>query len=160
RVEAALSVISPPPAAASPRLPPPQAGEGLGGGARERWSQLSPAVGVRIVGIDLSRPLSTDDKDAIWRLFLAHHVVVFPGQALTREQQFDFATNFGEVEAPEARRANGKRYGVAHVMSNLDGSGNPTVRYSPAANYHWHTDKPYQPAPPMLTTLYAVEVPP
>jgi alpha-ketoglutarate-dependent taurine dioxygenase len=45
-------------------------------------------------------------------------------------------------------------------MTNLDAAGNPTVRISPAANYHWHTDKPYQPAPPMLTTLYAVEVPP
>jgi taurine dioxygenase len=31
---------------------------------------------------------------------------------------------------------------------------------SPAANYHWHTDKPYRPAPPSLTLLHAVEVPP
>jgi len=121
---------------------------------------LSPALAVKIVGIDISRPLSADDKDAIWRAFLAHHVVVFPHQSLTREQQFDFAAHFGEVEAPEARRANGKRHGVAHVMANLDTNGNPTVRYSPAANYHWHTDKPYQGAPPILTTLYAVEAPP
>jgi alpha-ketoglutarate-dependent 2,4-dichlorophenoxyacetate dioxygenase len=97
--------------------------------------------------------------NAIWDAFLAHHVLVFPGQTLSREQQFDFAANFGEVEAPEARRANGKRHGVAHVMTNLDAAGNPSVRYSPAANYHWHTDKPYHTAPPMLTTLYAVEVP-
>ena len=121
---------------------------------------LSPALGARLAGIDLSQPLSAADKRAIWDVFLAHHVVVFPEQSLSREQQFAFAANFGEVEAPEARRANGKRYGVAHVMSNLDADGNPTVRFSRAANYHWHTDKPYQPAPPMLTTLYAVEVPP
>jgi alpha-ketoglutarate-dependent 2,4-dichlorophenoxyacetate dioxygenase len=121
---------------------------------------LSAAIGVSIAGIDLSLPLSAGDKDAIWRAFLAHHVVVFPDQSLTREQQFDFATNFGEVEAPEARRANGKRHGVAHVMTNLGADGKPSVRYSAAANYHWHTDKPYQVAPPMLTTLYAVEVPP
>jgi taurine dioxygenase len=121
--------------------------------------RLSPALGASILGFDLSRPLSGEDEEAIWRAFLAHHVVVFPGQSLTREQQFDFAVQFGEVEAPEARRAAGKRHGVAHVMSNLDAEGNPTVRYSAAANYHWHTDKPYQPAPPMLTTLYAVEAP-
>lgn len=120
---------------------------------------LSPALGARIAGIDLSRPLSASDKDAIWGAFLVHHVMAFADQSLSREQQFAFAANFGEVEAPEARRANGKRYEVAHVMSNLDANGNLTVRYSPAANYHWHTDKPYQPAPPMLTTLYAVEVP-
>ena len=120
--------------------------------------RLSPALGARVDGVDLSRPLSPELQDAIWRAFLEHHVVVFPDQPLTREQQFDFAANFGEVEGPEAKRADGKRHGVAHVMTNFGPDGNPTVRYSPAANYHWHTDKPYHPAPPMLTTLYAVEV--
>jgi len=121
--------------------------------------QLSSTLGARIPGIDLSRPLSPELKHAIWEAFLQHHVLVFPDQSLSREQQFDFAANFGEVEGPEAKRANGKRHGVAHVMSNLDANGNPTVRHSPAANYHWHTDKPYYPAPPMLTTLYVVEAP-
>jgi taurine dioxygenase len=45
-------------------------------------------------------------------------------------------------------------------MSNLDADGNPVLRVSKAANYHWHTDKPYHLAPPMLTILRAVEVPP
>ena len=34
------------------------------------------------------------------------------------------------------------------------------VPMSRAANYHWHTDKPYHPAPPLLTMLHAVELPP
>ena len=121
---------------------------------------LSPAGGVRIAGIDLAQPPSQELKDAIVGAFLAHHIVVFPGQSLTREQQFAFAANFGEVEAHGAHRGENKRYGVAHVMSNLGADGNPTFRFSKAANYHWHTDKPYHPAPPMLTTLYAVELPP
>ena len=45
-------------------------------------------------------------------------------------------------------------------MSNLDAAGNPTFRISRAANYHWHTDKPYHPAPPLLTMLHAIELPP
>ena len=122
--------------------------------------RLSPAAGVRLSGIDLSRPLSAEQKDAIVEAFLAHHIVVFPEQSLTREQQFAFAANFGEVEAHGAHRGETKRYGVAHVMSNLGADGNPTFKFSKAANYHWHTDKPYHPAPPMLTTLYAVELPP
>jgi alpha-ketoglutarate-dependent 2,4-dichlorophenoxyacetate dioxygenase len=120
--------------------------------------RLSPAS--RIEGIDLARPLSPELKQAILAAFLTHHVVVFPGQSLTREQQFAFAANFGEVEAHGAHRGENKRYGVAHVMSNLGADGKPTLRVSKAANYHWHTDKPYHPAPPMLTTLYAVELPP
>src|SRR5713226_9150467 len=122
--------------------------------------RLSPAGGVQIAGIDLAKPLSPERKDAIVAAFLAHHIVVFPEQSLTREQQFAFAANFGEVEVHGAHRGESKRYVVAHVMSNLGADGNPTFRFSRAANYHWHTDKPYHPAPPMLTTLYAVELPP
>jgi alpha-ketoglutarate-dependent taurine dioxygenase len=122
--------------------------------------RLSPAGGVRLTGIDLSRQPSPEQKDAIYAALLAHQFVVFPGQSLTREQQFRFAANFGEVEAHGAHRGEMKRYGVAHVMSNLGPDGKPIFRVSKAANYHWHTDKPYHPAPPMLTTLYAVELPP
>jgi len=122
--------------------------------------RLSPAGGVRMAGIDLAQALSAEQKDAIGAAFLAHHIVVFPEQSLTREQQFAFAANFGEVEAHGVHRGENKRYGVAHVMSNLGADGKPTFRVSKAANYHWHTDKPYHPAPPMLTTLYAVELPP
>jgi len=121
---------------------------------------LSPAGGVRIFGADLSRPLSPALRDAIGAAFLRHHIVVFPGQILTREQQFVFTSHFGEVEPPRLRDAQSKRHGVAHVISNLDENGNPIARSSPAANDHWHTDKPYHPVPPLLTTLYAVELPP
>jgi alpha-ketoglutarate-dependent taurine dioxygenase len=121
---------------------------------------LSPAGGVAIGGIDLSRPLSAGLRQRIYDAFLAHHVVVFPGQELSREAQFAFTANFGEVERPEPRRAQGKRHAVAHVISNLDGAGNPVDRSSsPVSNYRWHTDKPYYPAPPMMTTLYGVELP-
>ena len=126
----------------------------------EASARLSPAGGVRITGIDLSRPLQPDAKDRIAAAFLADHVVVFPDQSLSREQQFAFAANFGEVEAHGGHRGEAKRYATAHVMTNLDADGNPTIRRSPAANYHWHTDKPYHPAPPMLTMLHAIEVPP
>ena len=121
---------------------------------------LSPAGGVALTGIDLAQKLSAELRDAIGAAFLAHHVVVFPDQALTREQQFAFAANFGEVEAHGGHRGEAKRYAVAHVMSNLDANGNPTFRSSKAANYHWHTDKPYHSAPPLLTMLHAVELPP
>jgi alpha-ketoglutarate-dependent taurine dioxygenase len=114
---------------------------------------------LRITGIDLSQPLTPENRCAIWSGFLAHHIVVFPGQSLTREQQFAFARSFGEVEVHGEHRDETKRRGVAHVLSNLDEHGAPTIRYSAAANYHWHTDKPYLLRPPLLTILYAVEVP-
>jgi taurine dioxygenase len=128
----------------------------------EAWSvglRLAPAGGVRIEGADLARPLSAELQAAIRDALRAHHVVVFPEQNLSREAQFRFATNFGEVEAHRPKGSGEKRYEVAHVLSNLDAAGNPVARFSPAANYHWHTDKPYHAAPPFLTMLCAVELP-
>ncbi|HEX3862647.1 MAG TPA: TauD/TfdA family dioxygenase [Stellaceae bacterium] len=121
---------------------------------------LSPAGGASIAGFDLAQSLFPSAKAAILDALLAHHIVVFPDQSLTREQQFAFAANFGEVEAHGGHRGEAKRYGVAHVMSNLDADGKPMLRISQAANYHWHTDKPYHRAPPSLTMLHAVEMPP
>ena len=95
--------------------------------------RLSPAGGVAISGVDLSRSLLPALRQRILDAFLAHHVVVFPGQAVSREEQFAFTANFGEVDGPEARRAEGKRRRVAHVISNLDSAGNPVDRSSSPA---------------------------
>jgi alpha-ketoglutarate-dependent taurine dioxygenase len=123
--------------------------------------RLSTAGGVAIEGIDLSQRMSLAAKERILGAFLDHHVVVFPGQKLTREQQFTFASNFGVVERPTERPSANKRYSVAHVISNLDGGGKPVDKSASAvSNYKWHTDKAYHPVPPMMTTLYAVELPP
>jgi alpha-ketoglutarate-dependent taurine dioxygenase len=131
----------------------------------EEWCavgpRLSPAGGVAIRGVDLSRPPSPVLRQRIIDAFLTHHVVVFPGQELSREAQFAFTAHFGEVEGPEACRGHGKRRRVAHVISNLDNAGNPVDRSSSAvSNYRWHTDKSYYRAPPSMTTLYGVELPP
>jgi len=122
--------------------------------------RLSRAAGVKMAGLDLAQPLTRAAKAAIDAAFLAHHVVVFADQRLTREAQFAFAASFGEVEVHGLHRGESKRHGVAHILSNLDEHGRPRLRRSRAANYHWHTDKPYRAAPPALTMLFAVELPP
>lgn len=122
---------------------------------------LSVAAGVTVTGVDLSQPLSRQLKEQIQEAFRDHHVVVFPDQPLSREQQYAFIANFGEIEAHGGGNRRNKRYAVAHVISNLDGDGKPVDRSSsPVSNYRWHTDKPYYRTPPMMTALYAVELPP
>jgi alpha-ketoglutarate-dependent taurine dioxygenase len=123
--------------------------------------RLSAAGGVTIVGADLSEPLLPQLKDRILEAFRDHHIVAFREQVLTREQQYAFIANFGEIERHGASNPQSKRYAVAHVISNLDSNGNPIDKSSsPVSNYRWHTDKSYYPAPPLLTALYAVELPP
>jgi taurine dioxygenase len=120
---------------------------------------LPPALGIAIDDIDLSRPLGDTARERIRAALLDRHVVVFPRQDLTREQQYRFTATFGEVE-PHGGGRPGKRQDVAHVTANLDADGHPSDRFAKGANYRWHTDKPYYPTPPALTTLYAVELPP
>jgi alpha-ketoglutarate-dependent taurine dioxygenase len=141
--------------APSPRLRGEGWGEGLVIGER-----LSPAGGAEIHGVDLSEPLAPETRDDIRAALLEHQFLVFPGQALSREQQYAFTAQFGEVERHGGHRAENKRQDIAHVTANLDADGNPSDRFAKGANYRWHTDKPYYPTPPALTTLYAVELPP
>ena len=123
--------------------------------------RLSLAGGVKIGGVDLAQPLCGEAKERITQAFREHHIVVFPDQILSREQQYSFIANLGEVEVHRGRSRENKRYAVAHVISNLDSDGKPVDRSSsPVSNYRWHTDKAYYRVPPMLTALYAVELPP
>jgi alpha-ketoglutarate-dependent taurine dioxygenase len=122
--------------------------------------RLSPAGGVAIAGLDLAQPLAPAARERVYAALCAHHVVVFPGQALSREQQYAFTAQFGEVERHGGHRPGPKRREVAHVTANLDEDGQPSDRFARGANYRWHTDKPYYAVPPLLTTLHAVELPP
>jgi alpha-ketoglutarate-dependent taurine dioxygenase len=120
---------------------------------------LSSADGAEITGVDLSRPLTDDARERIHQALLDHQFLVFPRQTLTREQQYAFTAQFGEVEVHGGGRPD-KRRNVAHLTTNLDADGNPSDRFARGANYRWHTDKPYYATPPAMTTLYAVELPP
>ncbi len=122
-------------------------------------ARLSPAGGVEITGADLTRPLSPELKALVLRAFLDHHVVVIRDQTLTKEQQYDFTTNFGELEEHVGRHSDG-RYGIVHSVTNLDRDGNPTDALDTRGNYFWHTDKSYHAVPSLMTMLHAFELPP
>lgn len=122
---------------------------------------LVQAGGVEVNGIDLSQPLSAANRDRILALFRAHPIMVFPSQYLTREQQFDFTTNFGDVETRHVgRHVDAQRYTAVHTVSNLDANGNPIAIPAERGNYYWHSDKSYHAVPSLLTMLHGVEIPP
>src|ERR1700758_1671237 len=86
---------------------------------------LSEAGGVTITDLDLSTPLPPNRREQIREAFRVHHFLVFPDQALSREQQFEFIANFGEIERHGVSSGQTKRYAAAHVISNLDSDGKP-----------------------------------
>src|ERR1700712_313780 len=56
---------------------------------------LQPTIGAEIDGVDLRQPLPPAVRDAIKQAVLKYKVVFFRDQAITREQQADFARTFG-----------------------------------------------------------------
>jgi taurine dioxygenase len=122
-------------------------------------ARLSPAGGVELLGADVSRPLSGGLASSIRQALLDHHVVVIRDQALSKQQQFDFTLNFGEIEDHVARHSDA-RYAIVHSVTNLDRDGNPTDALETRGNYFWHTDKSYHAVPSLMTMLHAVELPP
>ena len=120
---------------------------------------LGGPAGAEITGLDLARPLDPASRAAILEAFLAHHVLVFRAQDLTREEQAAFTRNFGELEEHVIRLADGKPAPLVQVISNLDENGQPTTRPYSQGNYHWHTDKSYHAIPSLATLLHAREVP-
>ena len=124
-------------------------------------ASLEDFGGIEIADLDLSRPLTEAQRDRVMRLFRKHPVLVFRGQNLTKDQQYTFTLNFGEIEGAHVNRlVDSKNYTPVHTVSNLDADGNPSETLRERGNYYWHSDKSYHAVPSLLTMLHAVELPP
>ena len=132
-----------------------------GGPAPHETQPLRAVGGIEITDLDLAEPLTTGVRERLTGMFRVHPILVFRDQPLTREQQFDFTTNFGEVETRHVgRHVDNERYTAVHTVSNLDAGGRPSAALRERGNYYWHSDKSYHAVPSLLTMLHAVELPP
>jgi taurine dioxygenase len=113
---------------------------------------LSGALGARIAGVDLAAP-GAEALATIRKAFLDHHVLVFPGQSLTPEQQVAFTSRFGAVE-PHPLRSRRGLDGFPEVLVIENRPGRPGAR-----NDEWHSDITCAEQPPALSVLQALEVP-
>ena len=131
-------------------------------GPRPDDTRSLPEVGgIEIAGIDLSQPLTLERKDWLLRTFRAHPVIVFRDQNLTKDQQYAFTLNFGEIEGLHVNRhLDAVKYTPVHTVSNIGPDGKPSAPRLERGNYHWHSDKSYHDVPSLMTMLHGVEIPP
>jgi taurine dioxygenase len=115
-------------------------------------------LGVKIEGLDLSRPLEEGQVESIIEALGRHGVVCFPRQKLTARQQKDFAARFGELEINVASGPY-QEPGIPEVMtlSNIVKDGKPIGLAD--AGQDWHTDMSYSKTIAFANVLYALEVP-
>lgn len=126
-----------------------------------RTEALSPHLAAEIRDCDLRR-LGAAEVDAIREAFLRHLVLVFRGQQLTDEELLAFGADMGEVDLVpfyDAKPFYPEVPDGLQVMANVGPNGE-AIGGLANNEAHWHSDMSYAPAPPAMSLLYALEVPP
>ena len=114
-------------------------------------------LGATIEGLDLARPLSPDDFDAVVRALGRYSVVRFPGQKLTGRELRDFSARFGTLEINVANAYQEPGIPEVMILSNIVENGKPIGLAD--AGQDWHTDMSYSRTIAFANVLYAIEVP-
>ena len=124
---------------------------------------LSRHIGAEIRGVDLSRPLTREVRDAIQAAWLDHLVLLFRDQELTQQNLLDVTTIFGRIgqlARPKAFRPPGFDGLLDNIMliSNIRENGEP-IGALPDGEMMFHHDMLHVAVPHKGTCLYSVEVP-
>lgn len=126
---------------------------------------LHGLFGMEVIGVDFSKPITTDLAKAVLDLADRYFVLLFRGQHLTEEQHVAFTEALGPiippVEAAFASSSNSLLLRLGNVA--MDGSKLPDD--SAAASYGdagepWHSDGSFKAEPNYLTILHGLEIPP
>jgi len=123
---------------------------------------LHPEIGAEVRGIDMAAPLDGATFQAIHDAWMAHLVLVFPGQDVTDAQHVAFTRHFGEPEVFHQDIIKSRRVKEIFRVSNVDDDGNlmppdhPTVQQVSLAQL-WHTDSSYLEVPCNGALLHGVE---
>jgi taurine dioxygenase len=115
------------------------------------------ALGARIEGIDLNRPVADGDFKQILRALGEHGVLCFPGQRLQTPMLVAFGRMFGELEINVANQFHEPGFPEVMVLSNMTEDGKPVGLGD--AGQGWHTDMSYSEDIALANVLYAIKVP-
>ncbi len=118
---------------------------------------LPAALGVQIAGLDLSAELDEAVFRELLAAFVAHKVMVIPGQDLEAGQFARFARRFGRPQPHILSHLRHPQFPEILPLSNVLKDGEPTGVYDGAA--YWHTDMSYEEEPAFATIVYSIQAP-
>jgi taurine dioxygenase len=111
---------------------------------------LTPTIGAEVSGVDLSRPLTAETREAIAMALSEHQALVFHDQSFTPDQYLQAASIFGPPMRQHYSQHNMPEYPDIGLVWHRNGQ-KPAER--------WHTDHTNRVRPPAATILYGVEIP-
>jgi taurine dioxygenase len=119
-----------------------------------RVERMTGAMGARIYGADLRRPMSELQRNVILRAFDEHLLLTFPDQQpLSPEEHMAFSEQFGRhQDLPQIPLVDGypNLQKVLAETSHVKGQ---------VVGQNWHSDSTFLAAPPMAVVMRAVELP-
>ena len=123
---------------------------------------LDAALGARITGIDLSRPLSDIEFASVHAAWLDHQVLIFPDQNMDDEDQVRFSQLFGDLPDKAVHSKGTKSGQQLHksvmLVTNIREDGE-VIGSLPDGEMHFHSDGMHRDRPYRATSLYAIKVP-
>lgn len=120
---------------------------------RMKVSNITPTIGSEVTHIDLSVPLSDEQRRALNDLFVDRLVLVFRDQALSRDQHKALARNFGEIHIhPSKRNGMNKQDPEVFIIDTK-----PDAKFSNGEA--WHSDVSCEETPPSASLLYVSRMP-
>jgi alpha-ketoglutarate-dependent 2,4-dichlorophenoxyacetate dioxygenase len=126
--------------------------------------RLHDEFGARVLGVDLTGPLSADLLDALHEAIDEHSVLVFPDQAMSDEAQLRLTLALGEAEENHvAYGTSGEVVYFATIGNVIDavtkrGDADPHTHHQKGNNL-WHSDSSFRSVPSYVSILHAYEVP-
>lgn len=109
------------------------------------------SLGAYVSGLDLTRPLDTDEVSALRQAIVDHLVVFLPDQPMTLDDLERLTDQLGGRDVtPFVRPLPDRPYVIRVIKEPQD-----ELNFANA----WHTDLSYLPTPPAYTLLHAWDVP-
>ncbi len=130
--------------------------------------QIGPCFAAEVEGIDLTRPLTTDEVAAIHAGMDKYAVLVFHDQKINDEQQLAFSRSLGELEhsiGTSLRAPDEYRLPTTFAdVSNLDKNNQVYARDDrrrlfAIGNRLWHSDSSFKVVPAKYSLLHARSIP-
>ncbi len=113
---------------------------------------LAGSCGAIVRGLDVGRPLSPEQVEAIRRLLDDHLVIALPDQEIDLDRLEAFTDELGGRDVtPFVEPVEGRPYVIRVIKEPAD-----ELNFANA----WHSDLTYLAAPPAYTVLHARQVPP
>jgi alpha-ketoglutarate-dependent 2,4-dichlorophenoxyacetate dioxygenase len=130
--------------------------------------QVGPCFAAEVDGLDLGKPLSRDEIDAVHAGMDRYAVLVFHDQKITDEQQLAFTLSLGDIEHSIGTSLRGPdEYRLPTTfadVSNLDKDNkvfarDDRPRLFGLGNRLWHSDSSFKVTPAKYSLLRAVSIP-